>query len=184
MAPKVVPCDGSVHFTFGLPISAWLNKLNTSARKLRPIRSVRENRLSSDRSTCQRPGARTAFRGALPHWPSAGAAKAYGLSHRSARWFLGYKGWPGTILGRWLLLRPSGRADALRLRVTFAGKPVRAVPIPLHCQPPRSEFTTGDALLSSRRPLPTGRIQIALVVKLWRISKSVSPYSQARQLMF
>ncbi|MEI9971006.1 MAG: hypothetical protein WDO73_02575 [Ignavibacteriota bacterium] len=32
---------------------------------------------------------------------------------------------------------PSGRADALRLSVTFKGRPVRAIPMPLNCHPPQ-----------------------------------------------
>ena len=70
--PNVVPAEGLVHFTFGLPSCARLNRLNTSARKLMAVRSEIGNRFSSDVSVCQMPGARRMFRPALPHWPFGG----------------------------------------------------------------------------------------------------------------
>jgi len=56
--------------------------------------------------------------------------------------------------------------------------------MPFNCQPPNSVFTSGDAFPGQACPLPTGNIQMALAVKLWRTSKSASPRSQLRQFLF
>ena len=59
----------------------------------------------------------------------------------------------------------AGSALALRLTVTFRGRPPRTSAMPVNCHPPRKAFAVRLMLLIYLRPLPNGSCQIPLAAK-------------------
>src|SRR5580700_2172444 len=89
---------------------------------------------------------------------------------------------PGTRLGRWLDVFPSGRSPALRDIEMFTGSPVRALAMPANSQPPKR--CERVPWLRNCLPAPKGSSYTPFAVKLWRTSMLVLLRSQARQLWF
>jgi len=127
--PKVFGAERS---DCGAPSWGRLKRLNASALNSQPIRSVSTKRRATPVSACQIPGPRTRFLGAPPKVPEAGTANAAGLIHCAAlRPPAGVSEMPGSRLGRWFEVFPSGTSRPDRVSVTFTGRPVRPPTIEL-----------------------------------------------------
>src|SRR5580704_899537 len=123
----------------GWPYWARLKMLNASARKITLFRSVRRKFFSTAESSCHNGGPVRRLRPALPQVPTAGKENAAGLIQCEMLRLPRYRGTPGTRLGRWSTLLPSGSSVLLRLRVTFTGKPARALSCVFTDHPPASK---------------------------------------------
>src|ERR1700733_7536458 len=110
----------------GWPYCARLKRLNASARKITLLRWVSWKFFSTPESSCHNAGPVAIFRPALPQLPAAGSENAAGLIQCEMLRLPRYRGTPGTRLGRWSTLLPSGSSVLLRLRVTLTGIPARA----------------------------------------------------------
>src|SRR5580700_5277734 len=93
-----------------------------------------------------------------------GVQKAAGLKAPPAK----YKGWPGTRLGRWSLVFPSG---PVALVVRFTGKPVRAVMIELSVHDPNT-LRDSPGWLRNDLPAPKGSSYTTFALNTLRASKA------------
>ena len=92
----------------GWPYWARLKILNASARKITLSRSVIRKVFSIAESSCHSGGPVRRLRPALPQVPTAGNENAAALIHCEMLRLPRYSGIPGTRLGLWFTLFPSG----------------------------------------------------------------------------
>lgn len=139
----------------GWPYWARLKRLNASARTIALLRSVMRKPFSIAESSCQSGGPVRRLRPALAHDPAAGNENAAGLIQCEMPRLPRYRRTPGTRLGLWFTLFPSGSSVLLRLRCHASRKTRASAQESIHGPSPASSSAAvpADRYL---RPRPKG----------------------------